>query len=109
MPSSLELEFDALWEHLYPDIDLDTSLKLISERKFRFDYVHHPSKIAIEVNGGIWTMSGHSSGRGLLRDYEKLNLAQSLGYYVFLLSSEMINEQWLNLIAETMRVRQEKS
>ena len=51
MPSSLELEFDAPWEHLYPDIDLETEVKLISERNFRFDYVHRPSKIAIAIIG----------------------------------------------------------
>lgn len=104
-PSSLELKFDTLWNQLHPDLDLETEVKLISDRKFRFDYVHSKSKIAIEVNGGIWTFSGHSSGKGLLRDYEKLNLAQSLGYHVFFLSGEMIDAHWLNLIASSIKVR----
>ena len=103
--SPLELEFDNLWNCLHPDIDLDTEVRLISDRRFRFDYVHLRSKVAVEVNGGIWTGGGHSSGKGLLRDYEKLNLAQSQGYYVFFLSGEMINDRWLNLIASTIKVR----
>ena len=40
-----------------------------------------------------------------MRDYEKLNLAQQQGYCVFQLSGEMITEQWLKAIAETIRDR----
>jgi hypothetical protein len=36
--------------------------------------------VIVEQNGGIWRKGGHSSGRGLLRDYEKSNEAQLLGY-----------------------------
>ena len=103
--SSLELQFDTLWNDLHPTIDLDTEVRLISDRRFRFDYVHLGSKVAVELNGQIWHKGGHSSGSGLLRDYEKLNLAQQSGYVVFQLSAEMINERWLNLIAHTIKAR----
>jgi very-short-patch-repair endonuclease len=103
MTSHLEREFENLWESLYPDIDLFTEEKLIPKRNFRFDYVHKESKVAIEINGQIWVKGGHSSGKGLLRDYEKLNLVQSLGYTVFQLSGDMINEYWLNIIVKTIK------
>lgn len=102
MPSNLENQFESLWTYLFPDIDLNTEVTLIPKRRFRFDYVHEPSKVAIEINGQIWHKGGHSSGKGLQRDYEKLNLAQSLGYKVFQLSGNMINEEWLNIIATTI-------
>lgn len=105
-PSTLERRFDNLWECLHPNVDLDTEVKLIPKRRFRFDYAHLTSKVAVEINGGIWGISGHSSGTGLQRDYEKINLAQSLGYAVFQLSSDMIDEHWLNLIAKTISDRQ---
>ena len=103
--SKLELQFDALWESLYPALDLEVEQQLIPNRRFRFDYVHLGSKVAVELNGQIWHKGGHSSGSGLLRDYEKLNLAQQSGYVVFQLSAEMINERWLNLIAHTIKAR----
>jgi hypothetical protein len=59
-----------------------------TERQFRIDYAipilsnSTPLKIAFEVNGEVWSKrnSGHSSGTGILRDYEKANLVQSLGW-----------------------------
>lgn len=108
MPSTLELTFDRLWDDLYPDIDLIAEVSLIPGRRFRFDYVHPGAKVAIEINGQIWHKGGHSSGRGLMKDYEKLNLASSLGYCVFQLSDEMINARWLELIAATVQRRLEE-
>lgn len=105
MISSLEIEFENMWTLFYPDIDLETEVHLIPKRKFRFDYVHQPSKVAIEINGGIYGKGGHSSIKGIQRDYEKNNLAQSLGYSVFYLSRNMINPEWLTIIAETIKQR----
>lgn len=105
--SLLEQEFDNLWESLFPFIDLDAEQSIIPDRKFKFDYVHHRSKVAIEINGGIWMkgFSKHSSGVGLTRDYEKNNLAIASGYVVFWLSGDMIDEPWLTTIANTIEAR----
>lgn len=103
--SSLEFEFDLMWEELFPDLDLETEVRLIPQRRFKFDYVHFPAKVAIEINGQIWHKGGHSTGRSLMRDYEKLNLAQQHGYCVFQLSKEMITETWLRAIADTIHDR----
>lgn len=102
--SELELQFDSLWSLLYPNVDLWIEEKIIPGRKFRFDYVHLESKVAIEINGGIWARgdSGHSSGTGLLRDYEKNNLAIQEGYVVFWLAGEMITEECLKRIHQTI-------
>lgn len=53
-----------------------------TERLYRFDYAIPEYKVAIECNGGIWAKgnSGHSSGKGIMRDMDKNNLAQSLGW-----------------------------
>ena len=60
--------------------------------------------VAIELQGGIWkrTPSGHNTGAGLSRDYEKTNLAQAQGWVCFQLSFEMINDDWLDLIKLTI-------
>ena len=103
--SSLEFEFDLLWEELFPDLDLETEVRLIPKRRFKFDYVNFTAKVAIEINGQIWHKGGHSTGKSLMRDYEKLNLAQQHGYCVFQLSRERITETWLMAIANTIRSR----
>lgn len=103
--STLEMEFDLLWEELFPDIDLDAEQKIIPHRKFRFDYVHTGAKVAIEVNGGTYQRMGHSTGKGIERDYIKLNLAQAEGWLCFQLSSEMLNKEWLTLIADCIKKR----
>lgn len=59
-------------------------------RKFRADYLFPQQKVIVEQNGGIWTKGGHSSGRGLLRDYEKLNLAQMLGFRYFVFTPQQL-------------------
>lgn len=63
-----------------------------ADRKFVYDFVYREARICIEVQGGIWRRgdSGHSSGRGILRDYEKSNLAQSHGWRCFHFAPEHI-------------------
>lgn len=100
MVSKLELQFEQLWVDLYPDIDLEAEVQLIPNRKFRFDYVHFISKTAIEINGGNWNYGRHCRPQSLLKEYEKINLAQLLGFNVFILSGEMINDTWLQKIGD---------
>lgn len=71
------------------------------ERLYRFDYAIPELKIGVEVNGGVWAKgnSGHSSGKGIMRDYEKSNLAQSLGWKVLtVVPSQIKNYEALGLL-----------
>lgn len=53
-------------------------------RKWRFDWAWpEPHKIALEINGGVWTKGRHTRGAGYTRDMSKLNAAQLLGWRVF--------------------------
>lgn len=61
----------------------ETEVVFAPPRKFRADYLFRAAKVIVEQNGGIWTKGGHSSGRGILRDYEKANLAQREGFKYF--------------------------
>ena len=102
MLSQLERHFESLWEEYYPEIDLVAEAKIIPGRRYRFDYAHLQSRIAIELNGQIWKKGGHNSGAGLLRDYEKINLAAANGWRVFQLAPEMVTAENLELIAKTI-------
>jgi very-short-patch-repair endonuclease len=51
------------------------------KRKYRADFALPEKKLIVEVNGGTWMKkSGHNTGIGIQRDYEKSNCAQMMGY-----------------------------
>lgn len=52
-------------------------------RKWRFDYAIPEYKIALEVEGGVWTRGRHTSPKGFLNDIEKYNTATLMGWRVF--------------------------
>lgn len=74
---------------------------LIPGRKFRCDFVWREQRVVFEVNGGTWVKSGHSSGAGIERDYEKCALLQLEGYKVFSVSGRSVKDgtaiKWLKL------------
>lgn len=51
-------------------------------RRWRFDVAWPERKIAVEIQGGVWSRGRHSRGTGQLADMDKLNTAQSLGWRV---------------------------
>ena len=73
-------------------VPYERELMLIPGRRFRWDFVVPMAGLAIEVNGGTWMggRGGHSSGKGIQRDYEKANLATEYGWAVILLSGDMV-------------------
>lgn len=52
-------------------------------RMWRFDYAIPACKIALEVEGGVWTRGRHTRPRGFLGDIEKYNAATLMGWRVF--------------------------
>lgn len=73
-------------------------------RKWRFDYAIPEHKIAIEVEGGVWTGGRHISPKGFLNDMEKYNTATIMGWRVLrTIPDELCSNATLNMIRETMR------
>jgi hypothetical protein len=58
--------------------------KFHPDRKWRFDFVLEPvkTKIAIEVNGGVWIRGKHTFGTSYEKDLEKINTAQLMGWMI---------------------------
>lgn len=52
-------------------------------RRWRFDFCWPDAKIALEIQGGIWSGGRHSRGSGLVKEHEKLNAAAHAGYRIF--------------------------
>ena len=51
-------------------------------RKWRFDAAWISEKVALEVEGAIWTQGRHTRGQGYLNDMEKYSEAAILGWRV---------------------------
>lgn len=49
-------------------------------RKWRVDYAFEPQRLALEVEGGVWTRGRHTRGSGFLRDVEKYNELAARGW-----------------------------
>lgn len=63
-------------------------------RKWRFDRAWPEQKVAVEVNGGVWSGGRHVRGSGYIKDREKVNEAQLLGWTVIEVVDKTIeNEQ----------------
>lgn len=59
-------------------------------RRWRFDYANKAYKVAVEINGGIWTHGRHIRGSGYIGDRAKINAAQILGWIVLEFSPQQI-------------------
>lgn len=59
-----------------------TELRFHPTRKWRFDYAFPKYKIAIEVEGGVYSGGRHVRGKGFLNDCEKYSEAAILGWCV---------------------------
>lgn len=51
-------------------------------RDWRFDYAWIEPRVALEVEGGVWTHGRHTRGSGFVKDMEKYNAAATLGWRV---------------------------
>ncbi len=68
-------------------------------RRWRFDYAIPEHKIALEVEGGVWTGGRHTSPKGFLNDIEKYNAATLMGWRVFRTTpDELYKLSTINLI-----------
>lgn len=68
-------------------------------RKWAFDwmFVGYASpddftmtKVAVEIQGGLFTGGRHVRGAALLKEYEKINAAQIMGYKVILVTPQQV-------------------
>lgn len=98
----LSQQFVRLWE-MCGGPALVTELRFHPDRRWRFDFAHEASKVAIEINGGIWSNGRHVRGTGYLNDREKVNAATALGWRVFELGTGQITPAHVQAIVDLCR------
>ena len=124
MASRLEQQFSDKWGRLYPGLPFLREQTIppweqwASERKalglakvrraFVGDFVWQQARVVVEVQGGTWTKSGHSTGTGIQRDAIMALTAAAGGWVVVGLTADMIGPQgsvWLPKVAGLIRSR----
>lgn len=101
MTTELEARFDYLWRALEGPA-LEAEYLFQPTRRWRFDRAHPEARVAIEIEGGPGrpkkgsdkpAKSRHTEYyTGYTDDCIKYNTAQALGWYVFRLTSPMLND-----------------
>lgn len=72
-------------------------------RRWRFDYAIPSHKVAIEVEGGVWTQGRHTRPKGFLGDMEKYNTATALGWRVLRVTPDTLTTgATLDLVRQTL-------
>jgi len=70
----------------------EKEVPVVPERKWRFDYAWPAAKIALEVEGGVWTTGRHTRGLGFERDCEKYAAAVLGGWRLFRASTRQAHD-----------------
>lgn len=60
-------------------------------RRWRFDWCWSAHKLALEIEGGVWTRGRHTRGKGFLGDMEKYNAAVLHGWRVLRCTPDMLH------------------
>lgn len=123
--SHLEARFAGKWIVRYPELPFEREhvipgwQRWAAERKamglttravpMRADFAWPAARVALEIQGGQWVKSGHSSGGGLDRDAAKALIAQLDGWALVALTGRMLTRQpeiWLPRLEQLIRTRQ---
>lgn len=74
-------------------------------RKWRFDFVFPPHKLALEVEGGAWTNGRHTRGSGFIKDMEKYNRAAVMGWRILrCVPDDLCMQETVDMVKEAMKV-----
>lgn len=107
-PSSLEKKFEIVWRHELHGPFLNREHQFNPFRKWRFDFAHLPTQVAVEIEGGISGKSRHTSCDGYAADCEKYNEAAFLRWFVFRLPPrDVTNLKAIGRILHFVREREE--
>jgi very-short-patch-repair endonuclease len=75
-------------------------------RKFRWDWAWPEHRLALEVEGGVWSGGAHGRGTGIVRDMEKSTLAAEEGWRIIRVTpSNLATEATMDSIHRALQWR----
>ena len=100
-PSHLEAKFLLAWRAIEGPL-LIREFRFHADRKWSLDFAHPGTRVAIEIDGGLWVRGGggHNSPQGYEADCYRGNAAIICGWRVFRLTGGMIIIDNLQAIAD---------
>ena len=94
-PTNADLKYTLLlfWHTLVPDGPAPvTEYVFHPVRKWRLDVAWPAYRVAVELQGGVWSRGAHGRGSGIVRNFDKLNNAQIEGWCVLQFSTDMLRD-----------------
>lgn len=89
MPSALEEQFAVQLRALkLPEAQRE--YVFAKPRRFRFDFAWPELRVAVEIDGGVWSGGRHTRGAGFIKDCEKMNIAVLEGWSVLRFSGDLV-------------------
>jgi hypothetical protein len=67
-------------------------------RRWRFDLAWPDRMIALEIDGGVYTLGRHTRGAGFEGDCRKMNAAAAAGWTVFHVTPQMVEKEWPEIL-----------
>lgn len=77
-------------------------------RKWRIDYLFEANgrRVALEVEGGIWTQGRHTRGSGFKKDMEKYNAISAAGIILLrVVPGELMSRRTIELVKQTLQIQ----
>ena len=110
MTSTLESTFDYLLRVLAPDLpEPETEYRFAPPRKWRFDFAWPIERVAVELDGGVYSGGRHTRGSGFVKDCEKLNAATVRGWRVLRYTTDMLQNEPETAIAQLRALLEDAS
>lgn len=102
--------FLKLLQQRFPGKEIVKEHRFHPVRMWRFDYAIPALKIAVEVDGAVWTGGRHNRAAGYIADMEKLNTAASMGWLVLRFTTDdRFYMTTFNLIETTIKERENEN
>ena len=99
------LPFPVVWGFFYPKCDVpEPEFLFHPKRKWRFDYAFPAHKVAVEIEGGVWTKGRHTRGKGYTNDIKKYNEATVLGWRIIRMTPGMWEEDPTGIVDQIREV-----
>lgn len=108
--SSLEQTFVTYWLMFSDGNHFDPvhEYRFTPPRRFRFDLAWPDYKVAVELEGGVYSGGRHTRGKGFEGDCEKYNLATLAGWRVLRYTSNMLKNDPSLAIAQILDLLDKK-
>jgi len=66
--------------------------RFATPRRWRWDFCWIEQKLALEIDGGVWTRGRHTRGKGFINDMEKQNAGVVLGWSLLRVTPEQVRD-----------------